>query len=120
MRQINFITECDRLLLQSTSGITKCDSYYKVRRNNYLNLLLLNWLTPQILGPTRIPEHQKESLIDNIYLNFTDLQCSSDNLFQKISDHLPNFLLVEDLSVLNKEQFNQKEGTWNTLTKKNF
>ena len=27
------ITKCDRLLLQSTSGITKCDRYYKVRRN---------------------------------------------------------------------------------------
>ena len=33
MRQSNFITKCDRLLLQSVSGITKCDSYYKVRCN---------------------------------------------------------------------------------------
>ena len=46
MRQSNFITKCDRLLLQSVSGITKCDRmllqsasgitkcdrlYYKVR-----------------------------------------------------------------------------------------
>ena len=27
------IKNCDRLLLQSESGTTKCDSYYKVRRN---------------------------------------------------------------------------------------
>ena len=27
------ITKCDRSLLQSASGITKCNSYYKVRRN---------------------------------------------------------------------------------------
>ena len=27
------ITKCDRLLLQSASGIRKCDSYYKLRRN---------------------------------------------------------------------------------------
>ena len=47
VRQNNFITKCDRLLLQSVSGIVKCDrlylqsasgiircvSYYKVRRN---------------------------------------------------------------------------------------
>ena len=33
VRQSNFITKCDRLLLQSASGITKCDSDYKVRRN---------------------------------------------------------------------------------------
>ena len=32
-QQSNFITKCDRLLLQSASDITKCDSYYKVRRN---------------------------------------------------------------------------------------
>ena len=31
--QINFITKCDRLLLQSASGIAKCDRlYYKVRQ----------------------------------------------------------------------------------------
>ena len=37
VKQNNFITKCDRLLLQSqnASGITKCDSYYKVRHNRY-------------------------------------------------------------------------------------
>ena len=48
VRQSNFVRKCDRLLLQSASGITKCerlllqsasgntkcDSYYKVRSNN--------------------------------------------------------------------------------------
>ena len=38
VRQSNFITKCDRLLLQSASGITKCDGYYKVRRNGYIIL----------------------------------------------------------------------------------
>ena len=33
VRQSNIITKCDRLLLQSTSGVTKCDRlYYKVRQ----------------------------------------------------------------------------------------
>ena len=35
------ITKCDRLLLQSASGITKCDSYYKVRRNIYVFLRII-------------------------------------------------------------------------------
>ena len=36
MQNSNFITKRDRLLLQSASGITKCDSrYYKVRRKRY-------------------------------------------------------------------------------------
>ena len=37
-------------------------------------------------------------------MNFSDLQCSSDKLLEKSSDHLPNFLIFEDLSVLNKEK----------------
>ena len=31
------IKKCNRLLLQRVSGITKCDSYYKVRRSNANN-----------------------------------------------------------------------------------
>ena len=30
------ITEGDRLLLKSVSGITKCDRYYKMRRNTFI------------------------------------------------------------------------------------
>ena len=30
------ITKCDSLLLQTTPGNTKCDSYYKVRRNTVI------------------------------------------------------------------------------------
>ena len=37
--------------------------------------MISNWFTPQILGPNRITEHQKESLIDNIFINFSDLHC---------------------------------------------
>ena len=32
--QSNFIIKCERLLLPSASGITKWDSYYKVRHNS--------------------------------------------------------------------------------------
>ena len=32
------LQKCDRLLLQSASGITKCDSQYKVIRNTDKNL----------------------------------------------------------------------------------
>ena len=31
------ITKCDRLLLQSVSGITKCNGYCKVRHNTLLH-----------------------------------------------------------------------------------
>ena len=38
LQSVSGITKCDRLLLQSASDITKCDSYYKVRRNTYERL----------------------------------------------------------------------------------
>ena len=33
VRQVLQSVKCDRLLLQTTSGVTKCDSYHKVKRN---------------------------------------------------------------------------------------
>ena len=43
-----FITNCDRSLLQSTSGITKCDSYYKVRRNRGFLKVDSKYFFPQV------------------------------------------------------------------------
>ena len=87
---------------------------------DYLNLLLSNWLTSQILGPIRIPENQKESLTDNICLNFFDLQYNSGNVFKKILDHLPNFLIVEVLSVLNEKKFKPQRRDLKHFDQKNF
>ena len=36
--QNSFIKKCDRLLLQSASGITECDSYHKVIRNMMIKI----------------------------------------------------------------------------------
>lgn len=72
--------------------------------NNFLNFSLSNWLTPQILGPIGVPKNQKKSLFNNTYLSFSSLQCSSGNLFEKISDHLPNVLIVKDLSVFRPQR----------------
>ena len=56
VRQV--ITKCDRLLLQRVAGITKCDSYYKVRCNTssclfnlvYLIIFLIKLLEIGCLG----------------------------------------------------------------------
>ena len=39
--------------------------------NEFLDILTSNWFTPQILGPTRFVEHNKPSLVDNIFVNFS-------------------------------------------------
>ena len=44
VRQSNFITNCDRLLLQNASGITKCDRiYYKVRQVLQSATVITKW-----------------------------------------------------------------------------
>ena len=37
-----------------------------------------------MLGTPRIPKNQKESLVDNIFLNFSGSQCNSGNFLEKI------------------------------------
>ena len=56
---------------------------------------LLQWLIPQIPGPTSITENEQASLIDNFFIDFNDLHCTSGNVFEKISDHLPDFLIID-------------------------
>ena len=48
-----------------------------------IKLLLqgLQWFTHQILGPIRIPQHEKSSLIDKFFINFQDLVCTSFNFY---------------------------------------
>ena len=49
-------------------------------------------------------EQAKPSLIDNIFITFTDLPGYSGNLLEKISDHLPNFFIAEKLNVNIEQQ----------------
>ena len=88
--------------------------------NDVLNLMISNWFAPQILGPTRITGRQKESLIDNIFINFSDLHCLSGNLFEKISDHLPNFMIIENLFVLKKQKNKVRIRDMKNFNESNF
>ena len=54
-----------------------------------------NFLQPLILQPTRFMNSNKPSLIDNIFINSIDIIATSGNLIPKITDHMPNFLLLE-------------------------
>ena len=68
------------------------------KANEFLDLLASNWFTPHILGPTKFVEHNKSFLVDNIYINFNDVHCTSENLIEKITNHLTNILIVEGLT----------------------
>ena len=49
---------------------------------------------PHILLPTRIVDNAPPSLLDNIFTNTLDLDITCGNLSDKITDHLPNFIVL--------------------------
>ncbi len=71
-------------------------------------------LQPTINKPTRIVKNQQPSLIDNIFINSLDKNIISGNLTSKISDHMPNFLIMNNHSLSSKNLPNKKR------TYKNF
>lgn len=62
---------------------------------DFLNTIFANFLQPLILKPTRLKANQKPSLIDNIFINYFENNAWSGNLIAKISDHMPNFLIID-------------------------
>ena len=58
--------------------------------------MLTNNFTSQITLPTTINQ-KSAALIDNIFLNYHKHQRIPGNLTTYISDHLPQFIIVENL-----------------------
>ena len=63
----------------------------------FVDIMYENFLQPCIIKPSRIINDQKLSIVDNIFTNIINKNITSGNLFSKISDHMPNFILIENL-----------------------
>lgn len=68
----------------------------------FINALGSYCFQPHIIQPTRITDHSA-TLIDNIFFNSLDHHTVSGNLLYDITDHLPNFLVINKLSNLPKK-----------------
>ena len=90
--------------------------------NEFSSTLLGQLYMPHIIGPTRLTNKNKPSLIDNIFFNNNAVHCTSGNLLYSLSDHLPNFIFINkmdykispktdvftrDMSKFNQEKFNK-------------
>ena len=64
---------------------------------DFVNTLGSYYFLPQILQPTRITDHTA-TLIDNIFLSSTEHYPISGNIVHDITDHLPNFLIINKLA----------------------
>ena len=88
--------------------------------SEFIELMTLNWLSPQILGPSRVTAHEKPSLIDNIFINFHNLNCTSGNLLERISEHLPNFLIIEKIKTFKMPKNKIKKRDYSNFDKEKF
>ena len=64
-----------------------------------------NFLQPCPIEPTRIVSGNRPSLVDNIFINITNKNIYSGNLLDKLTDHLPDFVVIKNL---NKKTSKQK------------
>ena len=78
--------------------------------SKFLHMMIENSYQPCILEPTRIIQGNKPSLVDNIFSNSIE-PVTSGNLYQKISDHLPNFAIFNNTKYQKKKEFVKKRCT---------
>ena len=71
--------------------LLKCDSIQN--NEDFLQTNFSSFYKPTIVRPTRITPHSK-TLIDNIFTNTLE-NISSGNIITSISDHLPQYSIVE-------------------------
>ena len=60
--------------------------------------MLSNYLLPYILHPTRVPDHSA-TVIDNIFSNNTVFESVSGNIMTHISDHFPQFIILNKINI---------------------
>ena len=88
--------ENNRSLLVADFKLYLIKYYQTTGENQFLESLLTNNFIPQITLLTRINQ-KSATFIDNIFLNYHEHQCISGNLTTYISDHLPQFIIIENL-----------------------
>ena len=85
--------------------------------NEFLDSLASNSFVPYILQPTRLTSHSK-TLIDNIFSNIISPEAISGNLTLTVSDHLPQFMIVPNVSMAKCNKANIFERDWSNFDKK--
>ena len=75
--------ENKKVILTGDLNINLLNFDKKHEVNGFLDLLTSNWFTLQILGRTRFVEQNKPSLVDNIFIKFSDMHCTCGSIIEK-------------------------------------
>ena len=66
--------------------------------NDFINTMISHYLLPHILHPTSVTDHSA-TVIDNIISNNTSYEITSGNIITQISDHFPQFLILNKVAI---------------------
>ena len=66
--------------------------------NDFLNTMISHYLLPCILHPTRVTDHSA-TVIDNIFSNNTVYETTSGNIITHLSDHFPQFIVLNKVNI---------------------
>ena len=108
----------DELFLLGDFNIDLLKTENHIESDTFLNNNLSSCMRPLITRPTRITAHSK-TLIDNIFTNNLEDDIISGNLICSISDHLPQYAIINDAmtpNITNK----QKRKTFKNYNKFNL
>ena len=64
-----------------------------------IDTMSINFYEPHMIKPTRITCYTA-TLIDDIFFNSLDFHTISGNIIYDLSDHLPNFLIISEITML--------------------
>ena len=67
-------------------------------RNDFINTMVSYYLLPHILHPTLVTDHSA-TVIDNIFSNNTSHKTVSGNIITQISDHFPQFIILDKIVI---------------------
>ncbi|XP_057290244.1 uncharacterized protein LOC130612931 [Hydractinia symbiolongicarpus] len=85
---------------------------------NFLDIINSFGLFPHIVLPTRVTE-SSQTIIDNIFTTLDELNTISGNVITCISDHLPQFLIINGTNEKSKPQ-KLKVRDWSKFNETNF
>ena len=76
--------------------------------NQFLAITLSHHFLPQITHSTRVTA-RTATLIDNIIINSCENKCTSGSITTSVSNHLPQFLIIETFKCQDKAKINRQD-----------
>ena len=66
---------------------------------DFVNTMISHYLLPYIQHPNRVTDHSETIIIDKIFSNNTIYESVSGNIITRVSDHFPQYIILNKVNV---------------------